>query len=50
MTMSTLFEVAKCRKFIPPTWEWESSGIERNLTIDRLLEDLKKKATTENEA
>jgi hypothetical protein len=50
MTMSTLFEVAKCRKFIPPTWEWETSGIERNLSIDRLLEDLKKKGTTEDEA
>lgn len=49
MTMSTLFEVAKCRKFIPPTWEWETSGIERNLTIQRLLQDLKKETSHGNE-
>ncbi|KAJ9117295.1 hypothetical protein QFC20_000442 [Naganishia adeliensis] len=49
MTMSTLFEVAKCRKFIPPTSEWETSGIERNLTIQRLLQDLKKETSHGNE-
>lgn len=39
--MFTMFENAKARKFIPPTWEWETSGIERSLTIARLLKDLK---------
>jgi hypothetical protein len=41
MMISTMFNNAKARKFVPPSWEWETSGIERSLTISRLLKDLK---------